>query len=249
MTAIVLGGAGFIGSALVDYLAGRGMRVVAVDDLSTGRLANVGDALATGQVTFVFGDSNEEFALVEEALREAGEPLDGLFLLHDHRAPLTLSRTLNVPAFSVLPGESPSRFGRSVFGPRMRPDPANLLWQMFVAAAAERPLPIELNTSHVIDVTYVGNVVRDLYAERKRSVSLSSAVVARSDGQLTIGEFGEALHRAARDSRNRVARRHRVVRGGAGAVSEDRSTLDEALRETVRWFSANSSASVAARRA
>jgi len=48
MTAIVTGGAGFIGSNLVDALIERGEDVVVVDDLSTGRRANLDDALARG---------------------------------------------------------------------------------------------------------------------------------------------------------------------------------------------------------
>jgi UDP-glucose 4-epimerase len=48
MTALVTGGAGFIGSNLVDALLARGDRVVVVDDLSTGRRQNLDDALAQG---------------------------------------------------------------------------------------------------------------------------------------------------------------------------------------------------------
>jgi UDP-glucose 4-epimerase len=47
-TALVTGGAGFIGSNLVDALLARGDRVVVVDDLSTGRRANLDRALAAG---------------------------------------------------------------------------------------------------------------------------------------------------------------------------------------------------------
>ena len=38
---LVTGGAGFIGSHLVDFLLRRGERVIAVDDLSTGRMSNL----------------------------------------------------------------------------------------------------------------------------------------------------------------------------------------------------------------
>ncbi len=48
MRAIVTGGAGFIGSNVVDGLLDGGHEVVVVDDLSTGRRANLEDALAGG---------------------------------------------------------------------------------------------------------------------------------------------------------------------------------------------------------
>jgi UDP-glucose 4-epimerase len=46
--ALVSGGAGFIGSHLVDALIARGDRVTVVDDLSTGRGENIADAMARG---------------------------------------------------------------------------------------------------------------------------------------------------------------------------------------------------------
>jgi UDP-glucose 4-epimerase len=48
MRALVTGGAGFIGSHLVDGLIARGDSVTIVDDLSTGKESNVSDALAAG---------------------------------------------------------------------------------------------------------------------------------------------------------------------------------------------------------
>lgn len=48
MKALVTGGAGFIGSNLVDALLARGERVAIVDDLSTGRRENLAQALADG---------------------------------------------------------------------------------------------------------------------------------------------------------------------------------------------------------
>ncbi|MDQ1381913.1 MAG: UDP-glucose 4-epimerase, partial [Actinomycetota bacterium] len=46
MQALVTGGAGFIGSTLVDRLLAEDWRVDVVDDLSTGSLANLGSARA-----------------------------------------------------------------------------------------------------------------------------------------------------------------------------------------------------------
>src|SRR4029077_20756693 len=48
MRALVTGGAGFIGSNLVDALLARGDEVTVVDDLSTGRRENLDGALAAG---------------------------------------------------------------------------------------------------------------------------------------------------------------------------------------------------------
>jgi UDP-glucose 4-epimerase len=45
---LVTGGAGFIGSHLVDALVARGDDVLVIDDLSSGRRANLGDATAAG---------------------------------------------------------------------------------------------------------------------------------------------------------------------------------------------------------
>src|SRR3954452_22345539 len=48
MKALVTGGAGFIGSHLVDALLERGEQVVALDNLSTGRRENLEQALERG---------------------------------------------------------------------------------------------------------------------------------------------------------------------------------------------------------
>jgi UDP-glucose 4-epimerase len=52
MRTVVTGGAGFIGSALVDRLVHDGHDVVVVDDLSTGRLENLADTFNSGRVQF-----------------------------------------------------------------------------------------------------------------------------------------------------------------------------------------------------
>ncbi len=69
MKAFVTGGAGFIGSNVVDALVARGDGVEVLDDLSTGRRENLGGALAAGAVLHEADvrDAERLFALVEAA--------------------------------------------------------------------------------------------------------------------------------------------------------------------------------------
>ena len=57
----ITGGAGFIGSHLCDRLLAEGHRVIAVDDLTTGRIANLGEARGYGkEFTFYNMDIRNE---------------------------------------------------------------------------------------------------------------------------------------------------------------------------------------------
>lgn len=64
-TYLVTGGAGFIGSHLVDALLEAGARVVALDDLSTGRLSNLDKARGNPEFRFVQGSVLDELAVDE----------------------------------------------------------------------------------------------------------------------------------------------------------------------------------------
>ena len=61
MKTCVTGGAGFIGSNLVERLVGDGHQVVVLDDLSTGRLENL--TPWRGQITFIQGDLRDPAAV------------------------------------------------------------------------------------------------------------------------------------------------------------------------------------------
>jgi UDP-glucose 4-epimerase len=68
MRTLVTGGAGFIGSNLVDALLERGDEVTVVDDLSTGRRQNLEGALAAG-AELVEADIRKAAALADVAER------------------------------------------------------------------------------------------------------------------------------------------------------------------------------------
>lgn len=77
---VVTGGAGFIGSHLVDWLAGRGLDVVVVDNLSSGSLGNVGVHVGRPYFSFVeddlkvFGGWVEWFRGVDVVFHFAANP-------------------------------------------------------------------------------------------------------------------------------------------------------------------------------
>ena len=72
MRVLVTGGAGFIGSHLVDSLLAEGNEVWALDDLSTGRLENLKHASASTAFHFVEG-SILDTALVSELVSQVDE--------------------------------------------------------------------------------------------------------------------------------------------------------------------------------
>ena len=68
MKTLVTGGAGFIGSNLVDALVARGDEVLVVDDLSTGRRENLEQAIANG-ATLAEIDIREAAAVADVVVR------------------------------------------------------------------------------------------------------------------------------------------------------------------------------------
>jgi UDP-glucose 4-epimerase len=94
MRAIVTGGAGFIGSNLVDALLARGNDVIVVDDLSTGRRENLEAALSAG-ARLAEIDVREGAALIDLA-REARP--EAVFHL---AAQIDVRKSVEDPAFDA----------------------------------------------------------------------------------------------------------------------------------------------------
>ena len=100
---IVTGGAGFIGSHLAEELAKRGYHVTILDDLSTGKLANIEELLAKKVASFVKGSitnltmlsqlfRNAEFVFHQAAIPSVPRSLDNPQATHE----ANVTGTLNV---------------------------------------------------------------------------------------------------------------------------------------------------------
>jgi UDP-glucose 4-epimerase len=94
MKCLVTGGAGFIGSNLVDRLLARGDEVTVVDDLSTGRLANLDEARAAG-ADLVELDIRDAEALAALAAERRPETVFHL------AAQIDVRKSLEDPAFDA----------------------------------------------------------------------------------------------------------------------------------------------------
>lgn len=110
MRYLITGGAGFIGSHLADALVARGDDVLVLDDLSTGSVENVADALASGQAQFVEGSVCDEVR-VDECMEWA----DACFHL------------ASAVGVKLIVGRSVESLGRSVRGAQVVTEGAHRL--------------------------------------------------------------------------------------------------------------------------
>lgn len=114
---LVTGGAGFIGSHLVDRLVDEGYRVRVLDNLSSGSLSNIRGHVDRGRVGFVEGDIRDEKTVVD-CVRDVGAVVHLAALVSvpysvahpDEAFDVNVAGTVN-----LLVAASRARVGRFVF--------------------------------------------------------------------------------------------------------------------------------------
>ena len=150
MTAVVLGGSGFLGSHLCDALLARGQNVIAVDDLSTGRLQNIDHLKSNKSFKFIQADISLE-------LPDLGTPE----LILNFASPASPPAYLSMPIHTLRTGS---------LGTMHALDLASKTNARFVMASTSEIYgdPLE----HPQTESYWGNVnpvgVRSCYDEAKR---------------------------------------------------------------------------------
>lgn len=107
MAVIITGGAGFVGSHLVDRLCREGKRVIVLDDLSSGRLSNLEWAITSGGATFVYADVAVDTATLQRDIAAASsERIEAIYHLASPASPEAYGRhpfeTLRVNALGTM---------------------------------------------------------------------------------------------------------------------------------------------------
>ncbi len=88
MTTIVTGGAGFLGSHLVDELIADGRQVIVIDNLCTGRLANIEQAVSSARATLVYLDVSSPLDELRSTIAAAAtEPITEIYHLASPASP------------------------------------------------------------------------------------------------------------------------------------------------------------------
>jgi dTDP-glucose 4,6-dehydratase len=109
-TAVVTGGAGFLGSHLCEYLLERGDRVICVDNLETAKLDNL-EHLRDDAFLFVYHDMTEHV--------EIDEPVDVVYHLASLPSPIDYLRlplhTLKVGSYGTHHALGLAKFKRARF--------------------------------------------------------------------------------------------------------------------------------------
>lgn len=178
MNVLVSGGAGFLGSHLVNALVADGDDVVIIDDLSTGHVRNLEKVLSSGRATFVYADiamPAAEFAAV--VAKASKKHFDRIYHLAS-------------PA-------SPKAYGRDPWGTLAVNGPGTM--SLVDIAVAQRARMLFASTSeiygdplvHPQPESYFGNVdpigPRSCYDEGKRfgEAVIAAGIAARGlDGRL-----------------------------------------------------------------
>jgi dTDP-glucose 4,6-dehydratase len=225
MTSIVSGGAGFLGSHLVDRLVKRGASVVVIDNLATGHLVNLEHAISSGRVTFVYADivdvASLHALLASNGIKKVGAiyhfastgaatlPLIDLALRHRSRFIFSSLFGASGDEGDVY-GEAAvtaavrtdgldARIVRFVdcYGPRMQSADDRFIPALLEAAVNGRALPIEGTGEEKRTLTFVADALALLLLGAEAPPGPLVPLTIGSDDERSVIEIAKSFARAA----------------------------------------------------
>jgi nucleoside-diphosphate-sugar epimerase len=227
---VVIGAAGFIGSHLVDSLVVAGRLVLAVDDLSTGRVENLERSIPSGRVSFVYADMcNTDLLDIVGALERnwRGKRFTTIYQLASRTEPegdASLVRAAAALACRIVFVTAPSHLADNpaqllsreagvqtstvvvdrCYGPRMRLDDRADRARPFDALLRIEPastLPGEQNKS---GLSYVDDVVSALLRAESGHEHASLSIAVDSHEQADVLSMADDVVRIAKTTRGNV---------------------------------------------
>jgi len=253
MLHVVFGGAGFLGSTLVDALSERREEVIAVDDLSSGRLANLQSAIERRRVTFLYGDVESDPAGVAAHVARVARGRRSRVYVAMGASDAVLRCVREIDAELVVlrhwpDGGVTARMPSGVrvmylanpFGPRMPAAPGSLLWEIFAKLAAGAAAPIGGIEHIAVPLTYSRDAARYLVNasaegsgnDERFCPAATATVFGVASIAATLSGVQLRIAPALVDCLE-VPVLGESWRGAAGLAD-----LRRALRETQRWFAA-----------
>jgi UDP-glucose 4-epimerase len=222
--AIVTGGAGFIGSHVVDALLARGDEVIVLDDLSRGKRENIGEGAAL-VVTDVRESLDEHFDGAEVCFHLAAQ-VDVRVSVErpDHDADVNVLGTIRVLEAARRHGTQVvfSSTGGAIYGECDGPAPET---------AERRPLA-PYGVSKLAGEEYLAAYNR-LYGSRHVSLRYGNVYGPRQDPHGEAGVVAIFLGRLAAGDRSRIFGDGRQTRDYVYAGDVARATLAAAGQEGV----------------
>jgi UDP-glucose 4-epimerase len=229
--ALVTGGAGFIGSTLVDRLLAEGHAVDVVDDLSTGALANLAEARADRSHELKIHQLDAaDPAVVDLAVRRSSEVVFHLAGSHDRAGsvddPVEATTALVAGALRAVDAARAAGArkivvvvgGSDLYG---EPDPADLPLR---EGAPRRPdSPLGVATGAVVDLLAVS---RDLHQIEHTVLALPTVYGPRQRPERTTGVVAALVAEM-------LAGRPGTVHGD-GSQTRDLLYVDDAVDGLVR---------------
>ena len=178
MKILVTGGAGFIGSHLVDALLFRGDEVIALDNFFTGEEKNLAHQAGNGSLLVVRHDVTEPYDYPVEAIVNLACPASPIHYQHDpvktvrtsvlgmiHA--LDLGRRRGIPVLQASTSEvygDPTKIVRifNTYGPRMAFDDGRVVSNFIIQALRGEPLTVYGDGTQTRSFCYVDDLVAGL---------------------------------------------------------------------------------------